>query len=193
LQGVRGAPFHSTLSALRQHGGSVGASLADAFEWFPWRKGHWTIRALLQNSAALAGSAYSFRQWLRRECAELGTTEFPPADFLRRVDGDGADAPVSLEEALRRRVEGAFYMVGPALSAYMICDWQLWLWNEGRTGVFAMYKQDSFHDQFVARYGRGLLPADRPSFTGWWFSMYADVPPRLVNECIWLGTESGTV
>jgi hypothetical protein len=25
----------------------------------------------------------------------------------------------------------SFYMVGPELAPYMICDWQLWHWNEG--------------------------------------------------------------
>jgi hypothetical protein len=188
LHGTRQAPFHSTLDTLRQHGESVGDSLADALEWFPWRKGHWAVRALLQNSAALAGCGYSFRQWIRHVCAELGVTKFPPADFLWRVDGDSS---VTLEEALRQRVEAAFYMVGPALSAYMICDWQLWLWNKRRTAVFAMYKQDSFHEQFVARYGRGRIPADRTGFAEWWFSRYPEVPPRLANECIWLGTENG--
>jgi len=82
-------------------------------------------------------------------------------------------------------------MVGPALSAYMICDWQLWLWNEGLTGVFAMYKQDSFHEEFVTRYGRGVIPADRAAFTAWWFSKHPDLAPRLANECIWLGMEHG--
>jgi hypothetical protein len=100
-------------------------------------------------------------------------------------------APVTLEEALRRRVESAFYMVGPALSAYMICDWQLWLWNEGLTNVFAMYKQDSFHEEFVRRYGASVIPPDQAGFTDWWFSMYPNLPPRLANECIWMGMEEG--
>jgi len=82
-------------------------------------------------------------------------------------------------------------MVGPALSAYMLCDWQLWLWNEGLTEVFAMYKQDSFHEEFVRRYGRDVIPSDRESFTAWWFSEHPDLPPRLANECIWLAMEHG--
>ena len=78
-------------------------------------------------------------------------------------------------------------MVGPALAAYMICDWQLWLWKQDLTGVFATYKHDSRHEKFVERYGRGLVPVDQEGFTEWWFSMYPEVPPRIINECIWLG------
>jgi len=100
---------------------------------------------------------------------------------------------MTMEQALRSRLERTFYMVGPALAAYMICDWQLWLWNEGMTGVFATYKQDSFHEDFVYRYGRGVIPIDQKRFTDWWFSMYPDLPPRLANECIWLAIEYQTV
>ena len=46
-------------------------------------------------------------------------------------------ASMTLERALRIRLERTFNMVGPALAAYMICDWQLWLWMEGLTAVFA--------------------------------------------------------
>jgi hypothetical protein len=184
-------PLATTLDVLRRHGGRDGESLADAFQWFPWRKGNWTVRALLQNSAELEVHGFSFRNWLEQQCAELDGGDFPPRDFRRPSARDTVGVQTSLEEALRRRVEAAFYMVGPALSAYMICDWQLWLWNEGRTDVFAMYKQDSFHEEFVRRYSRGVIPADRENFTRWWFSKHPDLPPRLVNECIWLGMEHG--
>ena len=30
-------------------------------------------------------STFSFREWLRRECAWLGVDDFPPADFRRDV------------------------------------------------------------------------------------------------------------
>ena len=52
---------------------------------FPHRKGHWTVRALLQNSAALKEFGYSFRHWLRRKCEMLGVAEFPPLDFRRNI------------------------------------------------------------------------------------------------------------
>ena len=85
LDGIRGLPLSETLDVLRSDGGSVGASLAAAFDSFPYRKGHWTVRALLENSAMLADCGYSFRQWLCRECARLGIEDFPPPDFCEMV------------------------------------------------------------------------------------------------------------
>src|SRR6266511_1712623 len=110
---------------------------------FPWRVFHWAVRALLENSAALADHGYSFRAWVHGECLKLGLSEdeFPPEDFHRVVElrttryGRPVSKPMPLEDALRSRLEATFYMVGPALAAYMICDWQLWLWREGLTGV----------------------------------------------------------
>lgn len=189
--GIKGVPLRTTLEVLRSEGGPGGISLADAFEWFPWRKGHWSVRALLQNSSVLKNYDYSFRAWLQHECAQLGVVEFPPPDFQRIVVLAGPT--MTLERALRVRLEETFYMVGPALAAYMICDWQLWLWNEGLTAVFANFKLDSFHEAFVDRYGRGVVPVDEIGFTHWWFGMYPDLPPRLANECIWLGVENKDV
>jgi len=63
----------------------------------------------------------------------------------------------------------------------------------GLTAVFASFKWDSFHEQFIRRYGRGVIPAEERGFVRWWFGMYPDMPPRLVNECIWLGTEQKVV
>jgi hypothetical protein len=107
-------PLSTTLDVLRRHGDEDGESLADAFQAFPWRKGHWSVRALLQNSAQLESHGCSFRKWLEHECAELGAAEFPPRDFRKPLASDRSET--TLEEALRQRVEAAFYMVGPALS-----------------------------------------------------------------------------
>jgi len=189
--GAAGTPLRSSLDMLRAEGGSDGESLADAFAAFPYRKAHWTVRALLQNSAALAVVGYSFREWLRHECAHLGTTEFPPPDFRSLVDGPRGSIP--LEMALRRRLEQTFYMVGPALAPYMICDWQLWLWKEGRTAVFANFKLDSFHEGFVDRHGEGRVPVTEQAFADWWLDLHPTLPPRLINECIWLGVEHDLV
>lgn len=95
--------------------------------------------------------------------------------------------------ALRQKLEKAFHRVGPALAAYMLCDWQLALWNEGRTAVFANFKLDSFHEEFVKKFSHGLIPSDERGFAEWWLSLYPELPPRLANECIWLGMEKGTV
>jgi hypothetical protein len=187
LSDLKGVPLAGTLDVLRREGGEAGESLADALQSFPWRKFHWVVRALLGNSAALADHGFSFRAWLQAACGEGGVGEFPPSDFQRPVDG------LSLERWLRRRLEDAFFQVGPTMAAYMICDWQLWLWANGRTAVFATFKLDSYHEQFVARYGRRVVPLGEEKFTEWWWDLYPELPPRLANECIWLGLEQGVV
>jgi hypothetical protein len=191
LTGNAGAPLAATLNVLRSFGGATGASLADAFDHFPWRKFHWSVRALLQNSAALKPLDFSFRKWLFHECERLGVGSFPPADFRRTVMLEGAG--ISLERALRARLQRTFYKVGPAMSAYMLCDWQLWLWQEGRTAVFANFKLDSFHEAFVKKFGRGTIPSDEVGFARWWLGLSPELPPRLANECIWLAVENKQV
>ena len=175
LAGNGGVPLEATLDVLRAHGGGVGSSLAEAFEHFPWRKFHWSVRALLQNSAVLKPFDFSFRRWLRHECDRPGVPQFPPDDFRQAVTLEGAR--MALKRALRVRLERAFYMVGPAMSAYMLCDWQLWLWREGRTAVFANFKLDSFHEAFVKKFGRGVIPADEAGFARWWLGLFPELPP----------------
>lgn len=188
---LRGIPLSATLDVLRSTGGEVGVSLAEAFQWFPWRKFHWAVRALLENSAVLADHEFSFRRWLEAACIDTGASEFPPSDFQQAVVVDGSG--MTLERAIRKRLQTTFYQVGPALAPYMICDWQLWLWKHGMTRVFATFKLDSFHEQFVFRHGRGVIPATEDGFTEWWWGMYPELPPRLPNECIWLGIEQNVV
>lgn len=185
LHRTRGVPLQATLDVLRSKGGSVGTSLAKAFATFPFRKFHWAVRALLQNAAVLKNHDYSFRNWLINECSYLGEIDFPPTDFRKIIPRHG----VSVEMMLRRRLEKTFYQVGPALAAYMLCDWQLWLWNEGKIGVFANFKLDSFHEEFVRKYGKEVIPADESGFANWWLSLFPSLPPRMANECIWLGME----
>jgi hypothetical protein len=184
-------PFAETLAILRKHGDEIGVSLAEAFEYFPWRKFRWAMRALLQNSAVLKPLDYSFRRWLQNECVQLGVQEFPPNDFRRAVTSEGTS--MTLERALRKRLEQTFYKVGPAMSAYMLCDWQLWLWREGLTAVFANFKLDSFHEAFTKKFGKGAIPADEAGFARWWHGLVPDLPPRLANECIWLAIENKQV
>jgi len=180
-----------TLSVLRADGGTIGQSLADALEHFPWRKFRWSVRALLQNSDALRPFDFSFRRWLQRECDRLGVKDFPPTDFRQAVTVSGKKATV--EQALRERLDAAFYMVGPAMSAYMLCDWQLWLWREGLTAGFANFKLDSFHQAFVKKFGKGVIPAGEEGFAHWWHDLLPDLPPRLANECTWLAVENKLV
>ncbi len=182
---LRGIPVQASLDVIAAQGGDIGVSLADAFAAFPYRKGHWTVRALLENSAALEDDGFSFRNWLQRVCESLGASDFPPRDFREIVP----DAAVSIEMALRRELQNAFYQVGPALAPYMICDWQLWLWAEGKTTVFANFKLDSFHEEFVKRFGRDQVPKEEQAFAEWWLKQFPELPPRLANECIWLAME----
>lgn len=191
LSNLRGLPLTATLEVLAREGGDIGASLSEAFRWFPWRKFHWSVRALLENASALESHGFSFRRWLENTCVQLGANVFPPPDFTVEVEVEGRS--MSLEKAIRTRLQQAFYMVGPALAPYMICDWQLWLWSRGSTVVFATFKLDSFHEQFVSKYGRGLVPATEDGFTEWWWGLYPDLPPRLANECVWLGIENGLI
>jgi hypothetical protein len=184
----QGQPFQSSLALLKSKGGSIGQSLAEAFEAFPHRQFHWAIRAYLENSAVLKEHGYSFRRWLEAECRQLGVRDFPPLDFRLKANGS-----LPIEMALRWRLEKAFYRVGPAMAAYMLCDWQLWLWNARKTTVFANFKLDSFHEKFVEKYSRGIVPITESGFVDWWLSLVPEIPPRLANECIWLGMEHGIV
>lgn len=186
LNRTRGVPVADTLNVLRRHGGDTGSQIAGALEAFPYRKNHGTVRAYLQNSAALEDFGFSFRRWLAAQCVDLADSEFPPPDF--RVPA--GETGLSLEWALIQRLQDTFYMVGQAMAPYMICDWQLWLWNEGQTGVFEAFKMDDFHLKFVGNHSDGRVPYDRRGFIDWWLDLYPDVPPRIVNECIWLAVEN---
>ena len=57
--------------------------------------------------------------------------------------------------------------------------------------MFATFKLDSFHEEFVKQYGQGLIPADEVGFAEWWLAHYPELPPRIANECIWLAMENG--
>src|SRR5207244_3970214 len=98
---------------------------------------------LLKNSAALQPFGYSFRNWLEAECRNLHEVTFPPPDF--RTPVIVKNAGMTLEYALRERLQQTFTWVGPAIAPYMLCDWQLYLWNEERTRLFDNFKLDSFH------------------------------------------------
>ncbi len=189
VHAAKGEPLSAAFDILQMHGGTTGAALADAFRKFGRCRFRSTVRACLQNCAALKPHGYSFRTWLRAECEKLGAAGFPPTDFR----AESSVSSLSLEMALRKRLQGTFYQVGPALAPYMICDWQLWLWKHGQTGNFASFKLDSFHKEFVKRFGRGTIPSGEAAFAEWWIGLYPAIPPRLANECIWLGLENGSI
>jgi hypothetical protein len=180
--------MEATYVVLREAGAKRGQSLAEAFESFPRRKGHWTVRALLENSAHLKEYDYSFRRWLQSQCSDLGVNEFPPRDFRQTVRLGNQSLP--LERALCVLLE-SFRQVGPQMSAYMLCDWQLALRREEKTKLFDNYKLDSNHDIFVKNRGEHRIPECKDGFTQWWHQQPGcqDLPPRLANECIWLAID----
>ncbi len=187
LRGCIGTDTTTSYEILKTAGGETGVLLARAFQTFPFRKGHKYIRALLHNSAVLQTFNYSFRNWLKHQCSVLGEKEFPPRNF-RQCVGVGK----SLEEVLCEKLEKTFYLVGPEMAPYMICDWQLWLWKERKTELFDSFKYDAFHIAFVGyvnqRHG-DTIPEDKVKFVRWWYRYCPEIPPRLANECIWLAME----
>lgn len=186
-----GTGMDATYDVLARYGGHTGASLVEAFRSFPRRKGHWCVRAYLQNSYRLKDYGYSFRSWLEQQCRELGITSFPPSDFRQSVYYGKRKMP--LEDALCLLLQRDFYRVGEQMAPYMICDWQLSLWRQGRCSVFSTYKADQFHDDFVRLvnmdHHRTVIPATRDGFLAWWYGFCPDLPPRLANEVIWFAVE----
>lgn len=190
LYKAQGTSMKTTYDILSAEGGEIGQSLAEAFRDFPFRKGHKYVQALLQNSAQLKEHGYSFRNWLEHQCRKLGAASFPPTNFRQPVKQIGK----SVEETLCKMLEDAFFMVGPEMAPYMLCDWQLWLWKEEKTEVFDTFKLDSFHVNFIKQVNARrdhVIPIDKRSFTEWWHGFYPALPPRLANECIWLYMENG--
>jgi len=137
------------------------------------------IRAYLQNSYLLSKHGFSYREFLR---SIAGGGEFPP----KSVAG--------VERKWVRETDIHFFNVGEALANYMVCDWLLWLWREGRIDWFESYKADSVHLKAV---DLKLLPEEaRAGFVAYCrtIPMPGDFgpvagkpcPPRVLNECIWL-------
>jgi hypothetical protein len=174
------------LAVLERHGGVTGHELADAFRTVRMRKSMKTIRAYLQNSDFLRAHDFSFRRYLQTTAHELlGQPEFPPKDFLTTVHHQGR--PMSLETALARCLERDFYMVGPEIAPYMLCDWMLGLWRKRETGMFESFKWDSRNMAFLSRYGKDIR--DKGELLSWYREQGFHYPPRVANEAIWLAME----
>ena len=142
------------------------------------RKTNAMIRAYVQNSHLLRQYGCSFRAYLRRR---VPGRQLPTTDIT------------SVEKLWVRVVDQDFYNVGRAMASYMICDWELWLWREGRIDWFATYKEDSVHLKTVEK---GLLPEaacrDFAAYCrtiripdGYHAVTGKPCPPRVLNECIW--------
>lgn len=171
------------ISLLRNSGFPGAIAFAETLDTFHglWvaRKTNAMIRAYIQNAHLLAPHGYSFRTYLQNV---LPPGEFPPANVEHA------------EKVWVSRLQQDFYNVGPALSNYLICDWLLWLWRDGRIDWFTVYKPDSVHKRIV---DAGLLPPEAASdFVGYSKTLSIPegfgtlsgkpCPPRILNECIWL-------
>jgi hypothetical protein len=172
---------------LDTEGGEHGRGLAEALRTFHTRKNIRTVRAYLQNSHKLKDYRLSFRQYLAAKVSSLtGSDVFPPRDFMAPVRW--GDTPVTLESALARCLERDFYMVGPEIAAYMLCDWMLGLWRTGKTGMFESIKWDSRNTEFFERCGQQVKTKE--AFLSWFTTQSFDFPPRVANEAIWLEFDS---
>jgi hypothetical protein len=175
------------LGVLRQYGDSSGGSLAEAFQTAPTRKNIRTIRAFLQNSYFLRAYGSSFRRYLERQVAMLlPGSPFPPADVMCPVRW--GTEQVSLEQGLVRCLERDFYMVGPEIAPYMLCDWLLGLWQRQQIPWFESYKWDSRNIEYFEHYGAEIQ--NKADFLTWCRRQHLPYPPRVVNEAVWLWTES---
>jgi hypothetical protein len=139
------------------------------------------VRAYAQNSALLMKRGGSYLGYLRSIVPDL----YLPAAQI-----------VEAERAWQQAIVRDFYNVGPALAAYLICDWLLWLWRQGQIEWFESYKEDSVFLKALAQ--ENCLPAEaagdflafcrnlrlpqewvpRPLF----HLAHYGLPPRLVNE-----------
>jgi hypothetical protein len=179
-------PAAESCHILLGNGGPAGQLLCAAFEDIPASRSHWSVRALLQNSAALSECNHSFRSWLARESGALGEPEFPPRDFRKMVimtDRDGI-AQRTLEQALVAVIGRCFHRAGPEIAAHILCDWMLGLWLRGETDVFDLYPHDAHHLKFIRHYPG--IPGDPGELIAWWHDQpdCADLPPRIASACI---------
>ena len=141
------------------------------------RKTNMMVRAYVQNSHLLAKHGCSFRAYLQ----SIAPNEpFPPVGIPEA------------EKQWTRAIQRDYYNVGSAIANYMICDWLLGFWLEGRIDWFSSYKCDSVQQGAL----KDLLSEAAGDFVAYCETLripegYGIVsgkpcPPRVLNECIWL-------
>lgn len=142
------------------------------------RKTNKMIRAYVQNSDLLTRHGGSFRRYLENDSS---MRSFP------------STVTPSIEAVWRKRIQRDFFNVGPAIANYLISDWLLWLWKEGRIEWFESYKADSVHEayvqsgmlqnsachDFVAFCSTLRIPSGNGALSG------KQCPPRVLNACLW--------
>jgi hypothetical protein len=150
------------------------------------RKTNRMIRSYVQNAALLEPHGFSYRTYL----ASIARFSMPPR-------GDVLQAEARWVVAVKRD----FYNVGEPLANYMICDWLLWFWIRGEINWFASFKADSVQKRRLA--AMLDLPQTDSAFVDYCRALRVPhgfgelsgkpLPPRLLNECIWIeGNMSST-
>ncbi len=197
------AGIRPSLDLLRGHLGNAATKIfADTFEEFKGNKiAHKTntiVRAYCQNAAVLAKHEYCFRTYLY----SLAPLSLPCKDISQN------------EQLWVNGIRRDFYNVGDALAPYLVADWLLGLWRDGQIPGFSLYKPDSV---FLAATGTNVSPEQQylPSeaarsaeaFISYCRTLYipadwlpahlkhlslTSLPPRLVNEVIWLDNNTST-
>jgi len=179
------SPKTNLRADLEGGGGPSGEFLA---VWDEFRNGTaWAYGCVLHDSAVLEEYfASSFRTYLKSKVGVLATGEhssavFPRLDWRSPVP-DGRGETVALEEALARAMTHDFG-VGMEVARYLFCDWLLSLWHEDRSVMFDSYKHDDNAVKFGCKHG---WYCDRRTFLDMCRRYRPDLPPRVINECIWI-------
>jgi hypothetical protein len=172
-----------------------GASRAQQFlrVWQEFRSGTADSYArVLYNSWVLRERfSSSFRTYLSHATADLAATgavcgSFPKWDWKAEVSAPSG-RKLSLEDALAESITKDFAL-GIEVARYLFCDWLLGLWWDDRSLMFDSYKHDGNAANFGKKYD---WYADRRSFLDLCHGHFPDLPPRVINECIWIHQNSG--
>jgi hypothetical protein len=143
------------------------------------RKTNKLVRAYVENAAFLKPHGFSYRSYL----ASLCPSSMPPR-------GNVTEAEVRWVS----RVDADFYNVGEPVANYMVCDWLLSFWIKDEIDWFASFKADSVQKKSLAamldlpQTDRAFVDFCRSLRVPSGFDHLSDkaLPPRLLNECIWL-------
>ncbi len=178
------------------HTKSLRDDLADGGEegreylaiWDDFRQGvaKWYALVLFDASVLADRFSSSFRTYVDSTCNQLtaGGSEFGAFPKLRWRAALRRDhgREVSIEDALAVQITHDF-AVGMEVARYLFCDWLLAFWHDDHAALFDSFK----HDQNAENFGRNHgWYANREEFVELCHELRPDLPPRVVNECIWL-------
>jgi len=173
------------------HGGKEGPEYLAI--WDDFRQGVAKWYALVLFDAAVLADRFSssFRTYLERTCDQLtaGRSEFglfPKLRWKATLRRD-RNREVSLEDALAVQITHDF-AVGIEVARYLFCDWLLAFWHDDHAALFDSFKHDQNAENFGKNYG---WYANREQFLELCHRLCPDLPPRVVNECIWLHQNQG--